>query len=402
MSLDPGTSQSSRSVTELISAARSLVPQFKERQERAERECVVPRESIEALLDAGLFKVLQPKRYGGFECNFDDFVRTVCEVASGCGSTGWLYSVMSIQHWTTGLYGAEAQHDIWGSNPRALLAGSHRPSGIAIVVDGGYRVSGMWTFCSGCDHAQWMVFGVAIAEAGETPKEQGFVLLPFNQVEIDNNWDVLGLRATGSKNAVVEDVFVPAHRMVTMADAQAGVAPGARLSDSVLYRIPLFACLAICICAPALGIATGLLDEFLDAARTRSTVGGIEKLPKRMAEFGAIQLRVADLSCAIDAAKTIVVRDCRAIMDGVASGTLSRERRVRNKADLAYAVQLILKAADSLYRATGGHGLYSSNRMQRYWRDLTAASMHISSNWDASGTNLGRMLLDLPTEGGQF
>ena len=149
-------------------------------------------------------------------------------------------------------------------------------------------------------------------------------------------------------------------------------------------------------------MATGFLDEFLDAARTRSTVGGIEKLPKRMAEFGAVQLRVADLSCAIDAAKTLVVRDCRAIMDGVADGTLSRERRIRNKADLAYAVQLALRATDSLYRATGGHGLYATNRMQRYWRDLSGASMHISSNWDASGANLGRTLLDLPTEGGQF
>jgi 3-hydroxy-9,10-secoandrosta-1,3,5(10)-triene-9,17-dione monooxygenase len=247
-----------------------------------------------------------------------------------------------------------------------------------------------------------MVFGIGIAEQGQTAKQTGFVLVPVEDVEIDDSWNVIGLKATGSKNAAVEDVFVPTHRMVTLTDAQAGATAGAKLSSSVLYRVPIFACLAICICAPALGMAAGFLDEFLEAARTRSTVGGIEKLPKRMAEFGAIQLRVADLSCAIDVAKTLVVRDCRAIMDGVAEGTLSRERRIRNKADLAYAVQLVLRATDSLFRATGGHGLYATNRMQRYWRDLSAASMHISSNWDASGTNLGRTLLDLPTEGGQF
>jgi resorcinol 4-hydroxylase (FADH2) len=402
MNLDLRASRTRASVSELIASARNLIPQFKDRQEQTEREGVVPQESIGALLDAGLFKVLQPARHGGLECDFDDFVRIVFEVASGCGSTGWVYSVMSIQQWMAGLYGAQAQEDIWGSDARALIAGSHRPSGVAIAVDGGYRVSGMWTFCSGCDHARWMVFGVGIAKQDQTPKETGFVLIPVNEVDIDQSWNVIGLKGTGSKNAAVQDVFVPAHRMVTLADAQAGAAAGAQLSTSILYRIPIFACLAICICAPALGMATGFLDEFLDAARTRSTVGGIEKLPKRMAEFGAVQLRVADLSCAIDAAKTLVVRDCRAIMDGVAEGTLSRERRIRNKADLAYAVQLALRATDSLYRATGGHGLYATNRMQRYWRDLSGASMHISSNWDASGTNLGRTLLDLPTEGGQF
>ncbi len=180
MSLNVETSQSSPSVTELISVARSLIPQFKERQERVERDGVVPRESIDALLDAGLFKVLQPAQHGGYECSFDDFVRIVGEVASGCGSTGWVYSVMSIQQWMTGLYGAETQNDIWGSNQRALIAGSHRPSGVAVPVEGGYRVSGMWNFCSGCDHADWMVFGVAIAEKEGAPKQQGFVLVPVD------------------------------------------------------------------------------------------------------------------------------------------------------------------------------------------------------------------------------
>ena len=228
MNLDVTASRTRPSASELIASARNLIPQLKDRQEQTEREGVVPRESIGALLDAGLFKALQPVRHGGFECDFDDFIRIVFEVASGCGSTGWVYSVMSIQQWMAGLYGAQAQDDIWGSDARTLIAGSHRPSGVAIAVDGGYRVSGMWTFCSGCDHARWMVFGVGIAEQDQTPKETGFVLIPVDQVEIDNSWNVIGLKGTGSKNAAVADVFVPTHRMVTLADAQAGAAAGSR------------------------------------------------------------------------------------------------------------------------------------------------------------------------------
>jgi alkylation response protein AidB-like acyl-CoA dehydrogenase len=147
-------------------------------------------------------------------------------------------------------------------------------------------------------------------------------------------------------------------------------------------------------------MAMSILDDFTAASIARSTIGGIEKRPKRMAELPAIQLRVAEAACAIDAAKLLVLRDCREVMDF--RSDLSALARARNKADLAFATQLVLGAVDRLFKSGGAHGLFRSNRIQQAWRDITGAAMHISLNWDLSGTNLGRALLDLPPEGNQF
>jgi resorcinol 4-hydroxylase (FADH2) len=404
MSVDVSESQTAVTAAELIARAHALVPTLQARQAQTERERRVSAESIRDLIDAGLFRALRPKRYGGLETDFETFFHIAAEIGSGCGATGWVYAVVSSQLWVTGLFSAAAQDDVWATTPDALVTGSARPAGSAVVEDGGYRVNGMWTFCSGCDNVQWVKVGVAVLPQKSAPaSHQALVLIPRDQVEIDDQWDVVGLAGTGSKNIIVEDVFVPAHRMLTMAQATSGNAPGAQINDGILFRIPIFAALSIALCAPAIGMAMGILDDFTAASISRSTVGGIEKRPKRMAELPAIQLRVAEAACAIDAAKLLVLRDCREIMAAaVSAGDLTTRARARNKADLAYATQLVLAAVDRLFKSGGGHGLFRSNRIQQAWRDLTGAAMHISLNWDASGTNYGRALLELPPEGSQF
>ncbi len=403
--LDMESTAPAASAEALLARAQALVPMLHARQIAAEADRRVPRDSIAALVDAGLFRVLQPRRYHGFECDWASFFDIGAEIGRGCGATGWVYSVMSSLHWVVALFPAAAQDDVWGSNPNALVAGSARPSGIAVAADGGWRVSGAWSFVSGCDHADWLKLGVAVRpDASAPPTHQALVLVPRADAAIDDQWDVVGLAGTGSKNVIVADAFVPAHRMLGLTQAASGDAPGLALNPAPLYRVPLFAGLSIALCAPAVGMAAGMLDDFLAATSGRATVGGIESQPKRMAELPAIQLRAAEAACAIDAARLVVLRDCRDIMASVATGgcELSAQTRARNKADLAYATRLVLDAAEALFRASGGNGLFRSNRLQRAWRDLTAAAMHVSLNWDASGTNFGRLLLGLGPAGSQF
>jgi alkylation response protein AidB-like acyl-CoA dehydrogenase len=388
---------------DLVARARSFIPTLHAAQEHVEEARQVPQEIIDRLLEADLFRVVQPKRYGGFEYGFDVFARVVMEISAGCGSTGWVYSVLAQHQWLIGLFPVEAQDDVWSKSRLSIAASSYRPSGIAIEENGGYRVSGLWSFCSGCDNAQWMIFGVAIAsKKGEPPTDQGWVIVPRAEVEFEDNWNVIGLAGTGSKNAVVEETFVPAHRVLKMGEATTGQGPGARVNRATLYRIPIFSAVSICLAAPALGIASGVLDDYIESTRQRSTVGGIHKLPKKMAELPGIQLRLAEAACAIDAARVVFLRDCQEVLASVENGGLSLKQRVRNKADMSYAVTLATGAVDKLFKSTGGHGLDRNNRIQRAWRDINGAAAHISLNWDSSGTNYGRVLLDLPPEGAQF
>ena len=389
---------------EIIARAQAFVPQLREGQRETEDRGCVLQETIDAFIDADLYRVLQPANYGGFEHGLDVFVRVAIEVASGCGSTGWVYSTGAQHQWQIGLFPKQAQDDVWLENPRALAASSYAPTGTAIVENGGYRLSGKWSFCSGVDICQWMILGARFApDKGSDPTEVGFVLVPKGDYRIEKNWDVLGLIGTGSNDLVIEDLFVPAHRVLTHAQSQSGQPPGAKVNQSDLFKIPFFAAISNCLCAAIMGMAKGALEDYVDSIQGRITRGAAMSVPKSMAEYPAIQLRVAESSASIDAAQTLVLRDCREIMSTIALGQeLTQAQRARNKGDLGYAVKSCARAADMLFESVGGVGLYGHNRVQRAWRDIHAGAKHISMNWDAVGTLYGRVKLGLEPGAAQF
>jgi len=199
----------------LIDRARSLRPVIRERAPACEAARRVPEETMADLRAAGLFRVLQPARYGGLEGGLDDFIGLVELVAQGCGSTGWVYSVAAIHQWQIAMYHPDAQEEVWGDDDEALASSSYVPSGTAEPVSGGWRLSGFWNFCSGCDNTRWMIVGGRF-KGNETPGAHAFFLIPRADYRIEDNWYVLGLAGTGSKNIVVEDAFVPAHRVLTV------------------------------------------------------------------------------------------------------------------------------------------------------------------------------------------
>jgi alkylation response protein AidB-like acyl-CoA dehydrogenase len=389
---------------ELVARARALVPALRARQEETEATRRIPRESIDEMMAAGLYKVQQPLHYGGYEMGLDSFVRVGMEIASGCGSTGWVFSTGAQHQWQIGMYPPEAQDEVWKADPAALTGSSYAPTGTAVAADGGWRLSGIWSFCSGVVLCQWMILGVRLAPAaGADPTGFAFALVPCADYRIAPNWDVLGLVGTGSHDIVLEDVLVPAHRLLTHEQALSGRPPGAGINTGDLFKIPFFAAISTCLCTAILGTAQGALEDYVADIRTRTTRGAAISAPKGMAEFPTIQLRVGEAAAAIEAAQQLVLRDCRETMAIMAEGRpLTETERARNKGDLGYAVRLAVRAADLLFESVGGTGLYNSNRVQRAWRDIHAGAKHISMNWDVVGSLYGRIKLGLPPGPAQF
>ena len=390
------------SVDELVGRAAALKPALRARQRDAERARRVPDESVADLRKAELYKVLQPARYGGFELDLWSFVRCAAEVGAGCGSTAWVYSTAAAHQWQIGMFDDRAQRDVWGADPEAISASSYSPAGVATATDGGYRLNGRWLYCSGVLNADWIILGVRVAADGRHDG-QGYVLVPKADFDVEDNWDVIGLVGTGSSDVLVDDAFVPGHRMLSLEDALSGKPPGAAVNSGDLWKVPFFAAITICLCAPAIGMAQGALETYLEEVGTRKTRGAALSRAVGMAEFPTIQARVAEAAATVDAARLLVRRDCRDILRAMAEGRpLTELERARNKGDLAFAVGLARQAVDLLFESVGGAGLSGDGLIQRFWRDLHAASKHISLNRDMCSTLYGRVALGLPSGTAQF
>ncbi len=363
---------------------------------QTERDGRVPQALVEQIRAAGLYRVLQPRRYGGYEAGFDAFAEIVARIARGDGSTGWVYSISAVHQWLIGLFSDEAQHDVWGTTRDAFAAGSYAPAGRPVPVDGGYRMTGAWRFASGCDTSDWLLLGAMLPSRGPA-----FFLVPKNAYRIDpDSWNVAGLAGTGSRTVYLEDAFVPEHRILSFAHATAGDAPGAQVNANPLYRIPFMACVPVCLVAPVLGMANGALDLYLDATSTRTTRGAVAGANNRMAEFATIQVRVTEASASIDAARAILMRDIVETQRLADAGhTIAPELRLRNRRTHAFATKLLVQAVDALFYGSGGNALALELPLQRFWRDIHAAGVHISLNWEAVATMCGQHMLGLEPKG---
>ncbi len=389
---------------ELVARARALAPGFRERQDETEAARAVPQISIEECARADLFRVLQPRRYGGFEHGLDAFVPMAAAVASGCGSTGWVYSVAAQHQWLVGLYPPEGQDELWADDPTALVASSFAPTGVAVPVEGGYRLTGRWMYCSGIENCEWIMLGARIAPSLDAdPVDQGYILAPTSAFDLEDDWHVVGLAGTGSKTAVCADLFVPGPRFLHLEDALSGTPPGAAVNPGPLFRIPFYAAVSVCLSAAVIGMAQGAYDEFVTATRERVTRGAALSKPMPMAQLPTIQLRIGEAAACIDAARLLLERDCRDIMAAMAAGEAMPERmRARNKGDLGFVMNLATRGVDRLFESGGGGALFRQTRLQRFWRDAHAGAMHVSTKWDIVGALYGRVELGLPPEMTQF
>ena len=383
--------------SDLLTQARAIGRIARERAQQTEADRRVAADMIARMREADLFRVMQPEPFGGFAYGFDVFSDIVAAIASGCGSTGWVYSLLASHQWLIACFSREAQEEVWRDRG-ALAAGSYAPVGRAVPTDHGYRLSTAGIFCSGCDNAQWQLLGGVVAQPGGPP-QPSFFLVPTADCTIDDNWHTMGLAGTGSKTVVAKDVFVPAHRAVPFAELLDASAPGMCRNPNPLYRQSFLSVISFAIVAPVLGVAEGALADFITMASARTTRTAVGGGNLAMAELAAVQTRAAQASALIDAARLLMTRDLKEAHEAAADGHVSMALRLRNRRDQAFCVRLLVEAIDVLFLACGGQGLFLDHPLQRAWRDAHAAGSHISLNWDSTGSMYGQFLLGLEPKG---
>ncbi|HTP97489.1 MAG TPA: acyl-CoA dehydrogenase family protein [Burkholderiales bacterium] len=381
---------------QLLERARALVPALRERAQRCEELRRLPDETIRDLHRSGLFRMLQPRRVGGAELDYTILIDACAEVSRGCGSTGWVLGNLAAHHWMLAMWPKAAQDEVWNVSPDELIGSSVVfPSGSALRVDGGYRLSGRWPFSSGIDPCTWnMLGGIVHGEDPETHEYRLF-LLPRADYQVIDTWRAAGLRGTGSHDVTANDVFVPEHRTIAVEDTKGGPTPGAEANPSALYRIPLFATFPYMLSGVALGIAQGTLELFTESLTHRVT-----RYSGRVAsDFTTVQMHIAESSACIDAARLIMRANCDQVQrTAEARQVPDMMTKARYRRDGAFSTELCVRAVDTLFVASGGGGLYEANPIQRAFRDVHAAAAHISMIWDAAATTYGRVALGLSSD----
>lgn len=392
MSAHPGDYQSEHAA-ELIERARALVPRLAERAAAAEQAGMVPPESVREIAEAGLFRVLQPKRWGGFELDPRVFYSVQMTLAEGCMSTAWIYGVIGVHNWQLPLFPEQAQQEVWGRDSGTLIASTYMPTGKAVKVDGGYRFSGRWGFSSGCDHAEWIFLGGLLPRRdGADGLEHATFLLSKSDFRIARNWDVLGLRATGSHDIVVEDVFVPEHRTQRTNDHSDAGCPGRATNPGWLYRIPFTQVFQRAVSSACIGALQGALDHF--RARAAAHVG---KHGARTADDPNAQQAASDAMVAVDQLRLVLMRNYARIAECAQHGTVMPvEERLLQRAQSSLVPKLCADRVDDLLRACAGAGMYKTNPIERVFRDIHQARGHVANNADAYARAFGAVALGLP------
>jgi len=368
-----------------IRTVREGVKAIRDRAPECESLRRLPDETFENYQRAGLMRALQPRRWGGFELGPLAFFDAVVEVAAACPSSAWFLSVVGIHNWQLGLFPEQAQRDVWGRDTSVLISSSYAPTGKVERVDGGFRLSGRWSFSSGCDHCQWVFLG-GIAPGNSPIPDMRTFLLPRSDYRIIDNWYVAGLAGTGSKDIAVDGAFVPEHRTHRFVDAYMFENPGQAVNTGPLYRLPFGCLFAFAIAVPAIGAARGALDAY----RTYMQAKVAAYDGSKVADDPFAQRRLSEAAVEIAAAEA-ELRDTWATMyaQAEAGERIPVSARARARWSAANIVLRGVRAVDLLFEASGGRGLFLDNPMQRYFRDVHAMRAHALNNPDKASQVFG-------------
>jgi 3-hydroxy-9,10-secoandrosta-1,3,5(10)-triene-9,17-dione monooxygenase len=379
----------------LVVRAQTLKTVLAGRTSQADELRRLPDETIADFREAGFFRMLQPARWGGLEVDPATFFDVQMTVASACPSSAWVLGVVAVHAWQLALFPLEAQEEVWGTDTSTLISSSYAPTGKIARAEGGYRVSGRWSFSSGCDHCHWVFLGGFVPPEGDAkhPEMRTF-LLPRSDYRIDDTWHVAGLKGTGSKDIVVENAFVPEHRTHRLIDGYRRQSPGNAVNTSPLYRLPFGQIFVRSVSTSAIGAAQGALDAFLDAAARRVAASDGSKV----SEDPTVQTVCARAASLIDEAKLVLRRNFEEMMSLARDvKDIPIERRVRFRHDSAMAVVKSVEAVDMLFTASGGRAIFLGNPILRYFLDVHAARAHYANNPDKPGRNFGGVQLGAKT-----
>ncbi len=379
---------------DVIEGVRELLPVLRDRAQEAEDGRVVPAASIKALEGTGFFRLLQPAAFGGLEADPLTFYTAVRLIASACGSTGWVSSVLGVHPWHLGLFTPQAQQEVWGTDQATRISSSYAPTGKAVQVDGGHQVSGRWSFSSGCDHATWVLLGQIVTDADNRPIDFRTFLLPHSDYVIEDVWDTVGLRGTGSNDIVVDSAFVPAHRSLSFADVFKLDCPGQELNPAPLFRLPYGSVFSYGITTPIIGMATGAYEAHVAYTRERVRVAYVGQ---KAAQDPFAQVRVAEAAAEIDGAWLALERNMTELMGYAQAGEqIPVDLRLRVRRDQVRGTGQSIRAVDRLFENSGGRALKSGTPIQRFWRDAHAGRVHAINDPERALSMYGGSEFGLP------
>jgi 3-hydroxy-9,10-secoandrosta-1,3,5(10)-triene-9,17-dione monooxygenase len=375
---------------ELLDRAAALRPLLERNAAQTEADRRLVDESLEAVREAGLLRIVNPKRFGGYETDIRTMLDVSATLATGCGSTGWVVNLINVCSWLVGLYPRQTQEEVWGSDPDTRVAGALAPTATTRRVDGGLVVSGRWPWSSGSLHAQWGMGGVPVVDESGDMVDVGLALMPMHELSVEDTWFVVGMRGTGSNTIVADDILVPDHRILPMPRAIEGEYP-TEFKDEVLYRSAFIPVLALILVGPLLGLARAALHYVVEKAPRRAiTYTSYE----RQTDSVAFQMAIAEAAAKVDTAHLHAYRAAADIDDAARAGTYpDLPARARVRMDAGWAARQAREAVDLLISAHGASAFAEASPLQRIWRDLNTASRHAVVNPSVNEEIYGKALL---------
>ncbi|BCO62342.1 acyl-CoA dehydrogenase [Mycobacterium intracellulare] len=364
-----------------------FVARLAERAEEAERLRRLPAETVSDFRQTELFRLLLPARFGGLQASFPELLQPIRRMAHGCASSAWTLGFYALHNWMLSLFDPRAQEEVFASGP-VLAPAPLAPTGRGVPADGGVRVTGRWSWATGAMDADWMIVGALIERAdGIDPV---LVVLPADRVEVVDTWHTAGMRATGSHDLVVDDVFVPEHRLVAVADIYGGTAPGARAHGVPTYRWPMVPALALTASMPVLGAAERVTELFAErlGGRVLAYSGVAQKdQPAAQIRLGEARVRLSALRALIAA----TADEIEAVVVG--GGRVSRSVRADARLAAARTVHECRAIIADLLEAAGASAHFLSSPLQRAKRDVDIAAGHVVFDYDTSRELAGALAI---------
>ncbi len=387
--------------TELVEAAAGLFDTLRANAEQADMDRQLPKDSVQAIQQAGLFRVWNARRYGGHEADIKTQVLITRELARACSSSGWVTGVITGSHWMAHSLTDEATAEIWGENPDALVSGNVTPHPVVVPeTDGGYVISGRWGFGSGGGHSDWLYMPILVMEDG-APNVR-FCFAPRSEFTIEDTWHVLGMRGTGSNTMVADNVFVPEHRTYALLGPKGAMEGVTRKGhqDEELYRCPFGMLGGATLVGTFLGIAEAAFDHMVATLPARPI--SYSNYLTSSSSVGT-QLDIAEARTRLDMATLLAFRladDCTAA--GRAGALPNNTLRARARHDCAVVARETRAIVDLLARLGGASGAAEGSLLNRLYRDISTASLHGVTNTATTQESYGAALLGEPITNTSF
>ena len=383
--------------TDILSRAKALLPQLRKRASKTEELRRLPPETERELHESGLFRILQPKRVGGAELDYVALVDCADVISEADASVAWTFANLASHQWILGMFDQRAQDLVWKKDAETLIASSFVfPAGRAKRVDGGYVLRGSWPLSSGVDSSEWNMLASVVSSEDEADGiEYRIFLVNKRDYKILDTWHATGLRGTGSNDVEVKEAFVEEGLTLAISDLDGGQTPGSAVNPNPLYTLPVFSLFPYVLSGVALGNAKACLNDYIDIARHRASTYNRAKI----GDLQSTQIKIAEASAKIDAARLIMRSRCiEAMTEARRSHVPDIAGKTKSRRDGAFSVNLCTDAVSLLFAASGARGLLTSGVLQRQFRDAHAINSHFAFNFDAAGTNFGRVALGLPSE----